>query len=202
MDYTLEAVHEVMFTMWASRSRATRAFERGAQGEMFVLRELLFRGARTPTQLAEAMGATSGRISSILSSLGKKGWIVRTGDPEDRRSVVVELSDEGRHMVKAHGDALVKRLEWVFSQMGERRTRDFVGLLGEFMTYLSICDPQEERPTAEQVQVAFERNRRLHDRMVEMARAGGHDCMPGGPPHCWFAQGTTAEAEQDGSSAR
>lgn len=202
MDYTLEAVHEVMFAMWASRSRATRAFERGTQGEMFVLRELLFQGARTPTQLAEAMGATSGRISSILSSLSKKGWIVRTGDPEDRRSVVVELSDEGRHVVKAHGDALVKRLEWVFSQMGERRTRDFVGLLGEFMTYLSICDPEGERPTAEQVQAAFERNRRLHERMVEMARAGGHDCMPGGPPHRWFAQGTTAETGQDGSSAR
>ena len=84
MDYQLEAVHELMFAMWASRSKATRSFERGAQGEMFVLRELSFQGARTPSQLAQAMGATSGRISSILASLTKKGWIVRTGDPQDR----------------------------------------------------------------------------------------------------------------------
>ena len=48
MDYQLEAVHELMFAMWASRSKATRSFERGAQGEMFVLRELSFQGARTP----------------------------------------------------------------------------------------------------------------------------------------------------------
>ncbi len=176
MDYRLEAVHEVMFAMWASRSRATRSFERGAQGEMFVLRELAFQGPRTPSQLAEAMGATSGRVSTILAALTKKDWIVRTADPKDRRSVVVELSEEGRRAFRQHGDELVKRLEWVFSQMGERRTRDFVGLLGEFMTYLSICNPDGPEPTSEQVQAAFERNRALHERMLAMTRDGGRIC--------------------------
>lgn len=176
MDYRLEAVHEVMFAMWASRSRATRSFERGAQGEMFVLRELAFHGPRTPSQLAEAMGATSGRISTILGGLTKKGWVVRKADPQDRRSVVVELSDEGARAVREHGDELTKRLEWVFSQMGERRTRDFVSLLGEFMTYLSICDPGGPRPTSEQVQAAIERNRALHEQMLAMTRDGGHMC--------------------------
>ena len=183
MDYRLEAVHEVMFAMWASRSRATRSFERGAQGEMFVLRELAFQGPRTPSQLAEAMGATSGRVSTILAALTKKDWIVRTADPKDRRSVVVELSDEGRRAFRQHGDELVKRLEWVFSQMGERRTRDFVGLLGEFMTYLSICNPDGPEPTSEQVQAAFARSRRLHERMQEMARHEGRMCAGGAPHH-------------------
>lgn len=202
VDYTLEAVHEVMFAMWASRSRATRAFERGTQGEMFVLRELAFQGPRTPTQLADAMGATSGRISSILSSLSRKGWIVRTGDPADRRSVVVELSGDGRRAFKDHGDELVARLEWVFSQMGERRTRDFVGLLGEFMTYLSICDPEGGPPTAEQVREAVERNRRLHERMVEMVRDGGRGCALGNPPRPWFASEVTSDAGREGPAVR
>ena len=136
MDYRLEAVHEVMFAMWASRSKATRSFERCAQGEMFVLRELAFQGSRTPSQLAEAMGATSGRISTILAGLGRKGWIMRTADPDDRRSVVIALSDAGWRAFREHGDKLVARLEWVFTQMGETRTRDFTALLAEFMTYL------------------------------------------------------------------
>ena len=197
MDYRLEAVHEVMFAMWASRSRATRAFERGAQGEMFVLRELSFQGPRTPKQLADAMGATSGRISSILSSLGRKGWIVRTADPADRRSVVIELSDDGRRAVKDHGDELIARLEWVFSQMGERRTRDFVELLSEFMTYLSICDPEGEPPAAERVRESFDRNRRLHERMIEMARDGRQDCAMGDPPHPWFTPEAAPEAGRE-----
>ncbi|AFI62394.1 MarR family transcriptional regulator [Bifidobacterium animalis subsp. animalis MCC 1489] len=185
MDYKLEAVHELMFAMWASRSKATRSFERGTQGEMFVLRELEFQGSCTPSQLAQAMGATSGRISSILSGLTRKGWIVRTGDPQDRRSVVIELSDEGRRVVKQHSDKLVGDLSWVFSQMGERRTREFVGLLSEFMTYLSICGPNEPRPTAQQVGEAFERRARLHERMREMVRNGERwhgSCRPHDAP--------------------
>lgn len=192
MDYKLEAVHELMFAMWASRSKATRSFERGTQGEMFVLRELRFRGSRTPSQLAQAMGATSGRISSILSGLTKKGWIVRTGDPEDRRSVVIELSDEGRRVVKQHSDRLVEDLSWVFSQMGERRTREFVGLLSEFMTYLSICGPNEPRPTAQQVEEAFERRARLHEHMREMVRNGERwhgSCSPHDAPSSSDADG-------------
>lgn len=192
MDYKLEAVHELMFAMWASRSKATRSFERGAQGEMFVLRELEFQGSCTPSQLAQAMGATSGRISSILSGLTRKGWIVRTGDPQDRRSVVIELSDEGRRVVKQHSDKLVGDLSWVFSQMGERRTREFVGLLSEFMTYLSICGPNEPRPTAQQVEEAFERRARLHERMREMVRNGEQwhgSCRPHDAPSSGDADG-------------
>lgn len=192
MDYKLEAVHELMFAMWASRSKATRSFERGAQGEMFVLRELEFQGSCTPSQLAQAMGATSGRISSILSGLTRKGWIVRTGDPQDRRSVVIELSDEGRRVVKQHSDKLVGDLSWVFSQMGERRTREFVGLLSEFMTYLSICGPNEPRPTAQQVEEAFERRARLHERMREMVRNGEQwhgSCGPHDAPSSGDADG-------------
>lgn len=192
MDYKLEAVHELMFAMWASRSKATRSFERGAQGEMFVLRELEFQGSCTPSQLAQAMGATSGRISSILSGLTRKGWIVRTGDPQDRRSVVIELSDEGRRVVKQHSDKLVGDLSWVFSQMGERRTREFVSLLSEFMTYLSICGPNEPRPTAQQVEEAFERRARLHERMREMVRNGEQwhgSCGPHDAPSSGDADG-------------
>lgn len=192
MDYKLEAVHELMFAMWASRSKATRSFERGTQGEMFVLRELEFQGSRTPSQLAQAMGATSGRISSILSGLTRKGWIVRTGDPQDRRSVVIELSDEGRRVVKQHSDKLVGDLSWVFSQMGERRTREFVGLLSEFMTYLSICGPNEPRPTAQQVEEAFERRAQLHERMREMVRNGEQwhgSCSPHDAPSSNDADG-------------
>lgn len=189
MDYRLEAVHEVMFAMWASRSKATRSFERCAQGEMFVLRELAFQGARTPSQLAEAMGATSGRISTILAGLGRKGWIMRTADPDDRRSVVIALSDAGWRAFREHGDKLVARLEWVFTQMGETRTRDFTALLAEFMTYLSICEPDAPAPTEEQVRAAFTRSHRLHERMLEMARECGACAM--GPPLADGAQDAT-----------
>lgn len=185
MDYQLEAVHELMFAMWASRSKATRSFERGAQGEMFVLPRALV--PRRAYAVAARPGDGRDEWAHLVDSgsLTKKGWIVRTGDPQDRRSVVVELSDEGRRAVRQRSDRLIENLSWVFSQMGERRTREFVGLLSEFMTYLSICEPDGSYPTVEQVEEAFERRAQLHERMREMVRNGEQwhgSCRPHDAP--------------------
>ena len=52
--------------------------------------------------------------------------------------------------------------------MGERRTREFVDLVSEFTTYMSICPSRDEpRPTAEQVREAFvERGKRVAEHMA------------------------------------
>ena len=49
-------------------------------------------------------------------------------------------------------------LGWIFSQMGERRAREFVELTEEFTTYMSLCMPGKPRPTADEVKAAFSGN--------------------------------------------
>lgn len=152
-----EAVRTLLQSMWGGRSKMTRTMEKGAHGEMFVMRELMTKGTCTPSQLANAMGVTSGRVSTVISSLLKKGLILRTEDPEDRRIARIELSDQGRAMIEERNQRMRADLQWVFKQMGERRTREFVDLVGEFTTYMRLLKPDsDERPTQEQIRAAFE----------------------------------------------
>ena len=54
---------------------------RVSRGEIFVLKILLFNnGTSTPTEISETMKSTKGRISAILNSLEKKGFIDREID--------------------------------------------------------------------------------------------------------------------------
>ena len=71
-------------------------------------------------------------------------------------------------------DEMRSAICWIFSQMGERRTREFVDLLSEFSTYMAICHPGAPRPTPDEVRAAFaERDRRVADHMrTERAKAG------------------------------
>ncbi|KFI62013.1 MarR family winged helix-turn-helix transcriptional regulator [Bifidobacterium cuniculi] len=165
MDYEDEAIREVMHVMWGSRSRMTRSLERGGHGEMFVMRELMMHGARTPSQLAEAMRVTSGRVSAVIAALLRKGWVTRAEDPEDRRRVVVALSDEGRAAIHEHSEGMRDNLRWIFKRMGERRTREFVDLISEFLTYMSLLRPGEPRPTDEQIHDAFARRNDERERL-------------------------------------
>ena len=165
MGFEREAVSELYASVWGNCSTMQREFTRGAHGEQFVLRVLSMKG--TQTQLASALQASSGRISTVLSSLEKKGWVTRDIDPKDRRIIRVNLTDSGREQSHRMIDEMRSAICWIFSQMGERRTREFVDLVSEFTAYMSICHPGQPRPTAEQVREAFvERDKRVAEHMA------------------------------------
>mgnify|MGYP002637706194 CR=1 FL=1 len=56
--------------------------------------------SRSPGALAEYLGSTKGTVSQTLIALESKGYIVRTRSESDRRSVKIELTDEGTELVK------------------------------------------------------------------------------------------------------
>lgn len=154
MGYEEEAVDELWRDVWCHRSQMQRDLSHGA-GEIFVIRMLAHRGTMSPSQLADAMHVTTGRISAVLSALEKKGQIVRSVDPSDRRAVRVELTEAGRERGRKDMQEMRDAVCWIFSQMGERRTREFVDLVREFSIYMTLCKPGEPRPTPEEVRKAF-----------------------------------------------
>lgn len=172
MGFEQDAVSELYASVWGGHSKMQREFTRGSHGEQFILRELSFKGTQTPSQLANALQASSGRISTVLSALEKKGWVTRDIDPDDRRIIRVNLTDAGREHSKRMLEEMRSAVCWIFSQMGERRTREFVELVSEFTTYMSICHPGEPRPTPDEVRDAFAaRDRRVAEHMAA-ERAG------------------------------
>lgn len=136
MGFEREALSELYASVWGNRSKMQKEFARGAHGEPFILHELALRGTMTPSQLASSLKASSGRISTVLAALEKKGLITRDIDPDDRRIIRVNLTDAGRERSKCDLEEMRSAICWIFSQMGERRTREFVDLLSEFSTYM------------------------------------------------------------------
>lgn len=88
------------------------------RGEMAVLRFLgqENRGMRAGA-IAEELHMTTSRIAAVLNSLEKKDMITRESDPQDKRRVLVCLTDKGqayhaerRNEAKQHLGALLSRL--------------------------------------------------------------------------------------------
>jgi DNA-binding MarR family transcriptional regulator len=57
-------------------------------------------------EVATAMHVTSGSMTSVLDTLERKGYVVRSADPEDRRRVWVDVTPEAQHVL----DALLPRV--------------------------------------------------------------------------------------------
>jgi len=97
---------------------ATGAYRRAAASTLGistaaagVLEELLDRGPRTPGALARWLGLSSTALTAVVDQLERRGLAVRTPHPDDRRSVLVELTVEGRSRVAPLLDLLGDRIE-------------------------------------------------------------------------------------------
>lgn len=175
MGFEQEALEELFANVAGKRSMMQDRFVLSGRGETFVLRRLRRIGTSTPSQLAAAMHSSSGRISAVLGSLQKKGLITREIDPDDRRNIHVLLTQEGLRQTERGDEEMRSVAYWIFSQMGERRTQEFVDLVTEFVTYMSICHPGKPRPTAREVAEAFAgvRTSRRERRPVSVRRRSG-----------------------------
>jgi len=80
-------------------------------------------------KLAEATGLTSGAITTALDRLERAGYARRSGDPSDRRRVLVELTEQAREDANSFYTSHVELSE----QLYRRYTLSQLELLLQFV---------------------------------------------------------------------
>ncbi len=74
--------------------------ERGLSwAQMMVLRQLLYRGPCTVSEVARHLGVTRAAASQVVDRLVEQGLVAREEDPRDRRQKRITLSQEGRTLM-------------------------------------------------------------------------------------------------------
>lgn len=63
---------------------------------ILVLHELHVKGPQKQAELAETIGYTKGAMTSIAEKLVKLGLAERLYDPSDRRTIRLDITDEGK----------------------------------------------------------------------------------------------------------
>jgi DNA-binding MarR family transcriptional regulator len=60
----------------------------------------------SPTRICELLGRSSGGMTLTVDRLEAAGWLTRSADPDDRRRVIITLSDAGVAISTRVNDAL------------------------------------------------------------------------------------------------
>ena len=94
LTYRLEEQMRVILR--TLRRELNRLFEGTAtRSEFFILRSLSENGPQRPTLLAEQFELATSQVTALTDKLYKTGFVTRTRSTEDRRSIVLALTDEG-----------------------------------------------------------------------------------------------------------
>ena len=87
----------------------------------------------TPGKLARRMELSSGAITNRLDRLEEAGLVRRLPDPDDRRGVVVELTDKGRETYQSAVGVQAKKEELITAALTNREKQQLNALLRRLM---------------------------------------------------------------------
>lgn len=67
-----------------------------------ILEALLHLGPLNQKALGEKLLKSGGNITLVVDNLEKSGWVERHRNPEDRRSVLIHLTEEGKNLISSY----------------------------------------------------------------------------------------------------
>ncbi len=139
-------------------SRASRIAEReqqalfaefGLQPGEFDLLATLRRagppGGLTAGALARAAMKTSGAITNRVDHLVANGYVTRTVDPANRRTVLIALTPAGRKLIDKSVLAHVGNERRILAALSKRQQSDLAGLLRALLISLNDQPASEDR---------------------------------------------------------
>jgi DNA-binding MarR family transcriptional regulator len=86
---------------------------------MLILNSILRDGERRLGELAEQLDFTSGAITALCDKLEAGGYAVRKRSPEDRRSVVLDITEKGKELLartRGTGSYMIDKLFGSFTR--------------------------------------------------------------------------------------
>jgi DNA-binding MarR family transcriptional regulator len=106
----------------------------------FYLRD----GGLRLTELAERANTSKQALLYIINQLQTAGYVERVADPTDGRAKIIRLTERG-WAVRREADEIIKSIEKECERhLGERRMREFEGLMKEVTSVLFLEENQEQ----------------------------------------------------------
>ena len=95
----------------------------------------------SPTTIAERLLVTTASTTSLLDTLERRGLLTRLPDPDDRRKLLVSLTEEGRQVVDDFLPEVVTLQTAVMAGLGEAERRRLMRSLAAIRAAISAVDP-------------------------------------------------------------
>jgi DNA-binding MarR family transcriptional regulator len=113
------------------------------RGEVGLLSSLRIAGPPhqlSPTRLARGLMLSSAGVTSRIDRLERRGFVRRLDDPNDRRGVIIELTDEGLAVVDAAVAANSASDRQLLSRLDPDELTQLEGLLRKLLAGLEVGD--------------------------------------------------------------
>lgn len=125
--YYMEAFHQVVEFL---------------QGELYILHYILNHGDEeiNPSVLSEMLHISRPRVTTALAALRRKGYVETKMDEDDRRRLMVYLTDSGREFIIGRQNQVEEYFTGFIKGLGEIKAEELINLLDVIVEMLGKND--------------------------------------------------------------
>ncbi len=110
-------------------------------GELKMLGSLYYeKDGKTAGELSTKLRVSTARVARMLNALEEKEMIVRKKDVEDKRKILVYLTDKGKEYVVDKFQVCLSFLENMYEKLGENDTKEYLRILEKIEKIILNCD--------------------------------------------------------------
>jgi len=97
-----------------------------------VLETLYSKGELRIQDLIDLMLATSGNMTVVIKNMERDGWISRSYDPNDRRSFLIQLTEQGQKKIEIVLPEHIENIRHMTAILSKNDKEDLVRILKTF----------------------------------------------------------------------
>ena len=109
-----------------------------------VLQTFEGKGGIKITEISKKLGLPPSAITPVINSLEERSFIVRKNSPEDRRIVLVELTEKGRDFFSKKQEIFFRKAVQLCSYLGEKDATEFIRLFNKASEFMSKQMDEDE----------------------------------------------------------
>lgn len=113
----------------------TSEFKDISNNDMHIIEKIGLDKPKSMSTVAKALSVTTGTLTIAMNALVKKGYVERVRSKEDRRVVLVSLSEKGREAYEHHRKFHREMMEATVEKLTEEEKNVLAKGLGNLMTY-------------------------------------------------------------------
>lgn len=134
-----ELATKLLKDLWDIRpNRFNNFLDEFNKGEFGLLNYIYFETKEVSAgMLSEKLKVSTARIASILNSLEAKKLIKRKIGTDDKRKVVVEITTEGKEIIKKYQEEVVNKVSYIISKIGQEKAKQYFDIMLEINSIIN-----------------------------------------------------------------
>lgn len=134
-----ELATKLLKDLWDNRpNRFNNFLDDFNKGEFGLLNYIYFETKEVSAgMLSEKLKVSTARIASILNSLEAKKLIKRKIGTDDKRKVVVEITTEGKEIIKKYQEEVVNKVSYIISRIGQEKAKQYFDIMLEINSIIN-----------------------------------------------------------------